>query len=363
LPEPAAPCLATASPGAARCRGHRITQPSWCLILANHPLKESALDLLSTIVSELGLRVSEPRVATLQGSWALSLPTGAAWVHLLRHGRCLVWPASAQRPFSVARGSAVLVSGGVECTMQFRGPRLAPVESYDGASGSSLDHVAHLPKGDGVQIISARVDLIGRPGRLAHRLPPLVVLRPYQLPLPGFLDPLVETLISESFHPRPGVKEIVRRLLEVFIIQGLRAHLIDAFWTAPGHLGVLSDPVLRTGLHESDGASLPLSVEALASEVHRSARRGRSRVKASAGESPGRLLRRSRMQRALRSLERGEPRLAAIAHELGYADVSCFCRAFRREVGCTPTEYWRRMTGRPFPRVSGTDSRTRRLDT
>ncbi|HSP19615.1 MAG TPA: AraC family transcriptional regulator, partial [Myxococcaceae bacterium] len=176
--------------------------------------------------------------------------------------------------------------------------------------------------------------------------------RPYQLPLPVFLDPLVETLIAESFHPRPGVTAIVQRLLEVFIIQGLRAHLMNGFWTAPGHLGVLSDPVLRTGLHDSGGASLPLSVQALASEVHRSARRVRSRVRATSGESPGRLLRQSRMQSALRHLDHGEPRLAVIARELGYADVSCFCRAFRRELGCTPAEYWRRMTGRPFPRVT-----------
>jgi len=51
-------------------------------------------------------------------------------------------------------------------------------------------------------------------------------------------------------------------------------------------------------------------------------------------------------------LEGESPRLADIARDLGHANVSAFCRAFRREVGCTPAEYRRRVTGRPFPRAS-----------
>ncbi|HSP20260.1 MAG TPA: cupin domain-containing protein, partial [Myxococcaceae bacterium] len=146
-----------------------------------HAYEGSHLDLLSTFIRELGLRVSDPRISTLHGEWALSLSTGVAAVHLLRHGRCLAWPPSAQHPLSVARGCAVLVSGDLPCTLQFLGPRRAPVEFFDWARGSTLDHVAHLPRGDGVQMISARVELAAPPGRLTRPLPPLVVIRPYQL--------------------------------------------------------------------------------------------------------------------------------------------------------------------------------------
>jgi AraC-like DNA-binding protein len=56
------------------------------------------------------------------------------------------------------------------------------------------------------------------------------------------------------------------------------------------------------------------------------------------------------MERALRRLEQEEITLENLARELGYASVSTFCRAFRREMGCTPAEYWRRTRGRAFPR-------------
>ncbi|MGZ6163916.1 MAG: AraC family transcriptional regulator, partial [Myxococcaceae bacterium] len=313
-------------------------------------IRDLSVDLLSTIVAELELHLREPRIHILKGSWSRSLEPGAASVHLMRHGRCSAWPATARHSLPMDKGCALLLSGEVDCAIQAIGPRRAPQETFDCSAGRSLEHPSFPPTGDGVQLVSAQVDLAARPGRLAHRLPPVVVIRPHQLPLPGFRDPVVETLIAETSHPRPGATAVVQRLLEVFIIQGLRAELTDAFWSAPGYLGVLSDPVLRTGLNETDAPSLPLSLETLAAELQRSARRVRSRVKAISGDSPGRLLRQSRMQRAIRRLEHQVPRLADIARELGYANVCSFCRAFQREAGCTPTEYWRSVTGRPFPR-------------
>ncbi len=162
---------------------------------------------------------------------------------------------------------------------------------------------------------------------------------------------MVESLLDELSHPRQGVTAIVQRLMELFVIQGLRAELTDGFWSAPGWLGMLTDPVLRTGLGDAECISAPRSVEMLASVVHRSPRRIWAHATAFAGETPGRLLRQLRIQRAFPMLEGESPKLADIARDLGYANVSAFCRAFRREVGCTPAEYHRRVTGRPFPRA------------
>ena len=308
------------------------------------------MDLLSTIVAELGFVFANrestfwtaaghvrSNLALPRSTWCVT--AGAAHGPRLRDTR-----------FRWTRGAPSSCPGRFDCALQAVGPRRAPQETFDCSAGRSLEHPSFPPTGDGVQLVSAQLDLAARPGRLAHRLPPVVVIRPHQLPLAGLRDPVVETLIAETSHPRPGATAIVQRLLEVFIIQGLRAELTDAFWSAPGCLGVLSDPVLRTGLNETEAPSLPLSLETLAAQVHRSARRVRSRVKAISGDSPGRLLRQRRMQRAIRRLEHEVPRLTDIARELGYANVSSFCRAFQREVGCTPAEYWRSVPGRPFPR-------------
>ena len=52
-----------------------------------------------------------------------------------------------------------------------------------------------------------------------------------------------------------------------------------------------------------------------------------------------RLLLRTRIKRALQLLEAGSYSLAEVSCQVGYSDVSHFCRAFRRVVGTTPQRY------------------------
>jgi AraC-like DNA-binding protein len=103
---------------------------------------------------------------------------------------------------------------------------------------------------------------------------------------------------------------------------------------------------------DAKAGSALASVGELSAEAHRSVRTVSERVRSFSGAPPGRLLRQLRMERALRQLEEAEPTLEGLARELGYASASTFCRAFRREVGCTPAEYWRRTRNRPFSRRS-----------
>jgi len=56
------------------------------------------------------------------------------------------------------------------------------------------------------------------------------------------------------------------------------------------------------------------------------------------------------MDRARLRLEQDAPTLKSLAPDVGYASVSTFCQASRRELGCTPAEYWRRVRGHSFPR-------------
>jgi hypothetical protein len=215
-----------------------------------------SLDLLSVLVSDLGLRVQEPRTHTLEGRWSLSLGAGKPAVHFLRYGQCRAWPATAKHDLPLGKGSALLISGSVDCELQAYGPRRSPLGMFDWSAGSSLERVVFPPDDGGVLLVSAQLDPARRPGT-SHALPPVVLIRPQRLSLPGFRDPVVESLIDELSHPRQGVTAIVQRLLELFIIQGLRAELTDGFWTAPGWLGMLTDPVLRTGLGDAECISAP----------------------------------------------------------------------------------------------------------
>lgn len=57
------------------------------------------------------------------------------------------------------------------------------------------------------------------------------------------------------------------------------------------------------------------------------------------GSTPGRILRSAVTREAQRLLSGTEMSAAQISNRLGFSEASYFSRFFRREVGCTPTEY------------------------
>lgn len=63
------------------------------------------------------------------------------------------------------------------------------------------------------------------------------------------------------------------------------------------------------------------------------------------GESPGRYQRRRRLEWACAAIYQGESSLKEIAATLGFCDVFHFSKAFKREIGHTPSEYRRRVRG------------------
>lgn len=308
------------------------------------------LDLLSSLVADLRLEVQAPRTHLLGGQSALLLPTGSPSLHLVRHGSCRASSAESPHPLPLGIGSAMLLSGTRECTIQPYGPERTQRARFDWSGGTPLEEIVHSPDDpSAVLLLSARIRLLGRPG-VPVPLPAVCTLGPEQVWSRGWRESLLETLNAELLHPRLGVSAIVVHLLEVFLIQGFRSELRGGVWRPLGWLGALTDPVLRTGLLDSEDGSALASVGALSAEVHRSTRTVSERVKSFSGTPPGRLLRQLRMERALRQLEQDEPTLDDLARDVGYATASTFCRAFRREVGCTPAEYWRRTRSRPFPR-------------
>lgn len=64
------------------------------------------------------------------------------------------------------------------------------------------------------------------------------------------------------------------------------------------------------------------------------------------GESPGRYQKRRRLEGACAAIYQGEASLKEIAASLGFCDVFHFSKAFKREIGHTPSEYRKRVRGR-----------------
>jgi len=71
----------------------------------------------------------------------------------------------------------------------------------------------------------------------------------------------------------------------------------------------------------------------------------RKRFAQLSGESPGKYQKRRRLEWACASIYHGHLSFKQIADELGFCDVFHFSKAFKQEIGVTPSEYRRRFRG------------------
>ena len=81
------------------------------------------------------------------------------------------------------------------------------------------------------------------------------------------------------------------------------------------------------------------SVEGLARCAHLSTSQPTRKLRALVDQSPGRLIRSHRLQRAAELIRSGEGKLGTIAHRVGFSDQAHFSRSFKKQFGVPPSEY------------------------
>lgn len=157
----------------------------------------------------------------------------------------------------------------------------------------------------------------------------------------GGLEDTVRLLARELAHPQLATSVVLDSLVDILLVQLLRAWLAAAPVSAqPSWLGVLRDPVIGaavTALH--DDPARPWTTAALAAEIAVSRATLARRFPAVLGETPGAYLTRWRMDLAARRLRDTDEPLESIAHAVGYGSVYAFSRAFRRARAQPPGRY------------------------
>lgn len=189
------------------------------------------------------------------------------------------------------------------------------------------------------------------PGLAAH---PLLPFLPAYLLVrkrdPATFDPLGHTLESmahEVKHPGPGSAAIMARLVDLIILQSLRAWLLAQSQTDRGWLTAVRDPQIGRSLsliHQAPGHEW--DVERLAREVGMSRSVFAERFARLVGQTPKLYLTKWRMHVAVCWLAEAKLSLAEIAERLGYGSEAAFSRAFKRHHGRAPGGY--RRGGLPF---------------
>ena len=157
----------------------------------------------------------------------------------------------------------------------------------------------------------------------------------------GCLDDTVRLLARELAHPQVATAVVLDRLVDVLLVQLLRAWLAAKPALPEGSwLGVLGDPLVAealTKIHREPARAWTTAT--LAAEVNASRATLSRRFPAAVGQGPGAYLVRWRMNLAALRLRDTDDALETIARSVGYTSVHAFSRAFSRDRSQPPGRY------------------------
>jgi AraC-like DNA-binding protein len=271
-------------------------------------------DRLSSLLTRFELRARVCHGDGMRGAKNFTVSDNGCHLHLVRGGSLVVTGAALGRHV-IAKPSAVILSRPVAYRLD------------------SDDH--DLPG-----VVSAVIEFgSGDENPILRSLPtPLVI----PLACVPSLDAIQQVLFVEAHERACGHDAVVGRLTEVLVIQLLRSAMRGQL-VERGSLAGLSDPRLGktlTAVHLNPADNWTL--ESMASIAGMS----RSRFAASftdiVGIAPGEYVAQWRIGLAKSLLRRGRA-VKEVALEVGYGSASALTRAFARNVGLTPTQWFARQ--------------------
>ena len=293
-------------------------------------------DPFAEVVALLQPSLAGSKATSGAGSWRVSSASGMAgpFFALLLEGAGRISMAGGD-PIALAPDDFFLAPA----TQQF---------SFESADGGPPGHAdspmvrladGEVRHGDG----AAPANMRALVGRLAFGSPDaamLLALLPRQIHVRGQkrLGTLVQLIRAEALAAQPARDMVLERLLEVLLIEALRAVPDEA--GTPGLLRGLADPRLAAALRAMHAQSeRDWSVEELAGVAALSRSVFFERFRRAVGLSPMAYLLAWRMAQAKRLLLRHEGGIKEIAQRVGYGSASAFSVAFTRFVGVPPTHY------------------------
>ncbi|GLZ42338.1 AraC family transcriptional regulator [Actinokineospora sp. NBRC 105648] len=295
----------------------------------------------------LGTLLRQVRVETSRfGRVELGAPWGArvgardtVGLHHVLDGE--LWLDLADQRAHARTGDLVVLPHGVEHTLAHQPG--APITDHAPEVGPDLS-VRRRFGGDGARAVVLCADLTvtgAARALLLRALPPIVHIRPAgpEDPVPG-LPALLDTLRGEVRDGRPGADVIAARLVELVLLQGIRAELERPAESVPWRAALADDRVGRALAAIYTAAAHPWTVETLARAAGMSRAAFAPRFRELVGESPVAHLTRWRMDLAASTLrERPELSVAQVAATVGYASEFALSTAFRRAFGVPPGRY------------------------
>jgi len=301
-------------------------------------------DPLSEVITLLQPRAVFSRRISGAGRWGVRYSAfGRPSFCAVLEGSCCL-TVDGHRPLTLEAGDFVLLPATPGFTMSGFEP--ARLERFDPMVTSKvLGEVRHGTRGGrpDVRLLGGWFEFESPDSAvLVSLLPSLVHLRGVDR-----LSTLVRLVGEEASERRAGRDLVLTRLVEVLLIEALRA--VPGDDASPGLLRGLADtrlaPAIRQ-MHSQLERSWTVALLARTAALSRSA--FFERFTRTVGLPPMEYLLAWRMAVAKDLLRREDVGIGEVAERVGYASASTFSTAFSRHVGCPPGRYaregWERQT-------------------
>jgi AraC-like DNA-binding protein len=298
------------------------------------------MDILAEVLDRVRLGGTLLFHFELGHPWNLALPARPyALFHYLSRGSATLALENG-RELHMTEGDFVVVTRG-EPHVIYSDRRTEPLPILD------IDRLAGrlglIRHGGGEQPLATMICgnfTVARPSRgsVLELLPPLLLLKPTEDG--GWLEAILQRMVSEAAHARPGQGVALSRLTEVLFVEVLRSWIKSLDPGEGGWLGAMADPHIGPALqliHERPERPWTLG------DLGQSVGLGRSAFSARftklVGESMYRYLIARRMSEAAFLLETSDEGIARIATRVGYETAAAFSKLFHRHHGLAPGRY------------------------
>ncbi len=295
------------------------------------------VDPLAEVIALLQPRAVFSKAISGAGAWGVRYAAfGQPSFCAVLEGACRL-AVDGARPLTLQGGDFVLLPATPSFTMSGFEPvaprRITPVAGD--ATGDEVRHGSQHGRAD-VRIQGGYFEFDSPDAALLVSLmPALVHVRGVER-----LSTLVRLVGDESQERRSGRELVLRRLVEVLLIEALRASADDD--AHPGLLRGLGDPRLAPAIRQMHAhVAKPWTVAQLAKIAALSRSTFFDRFTRAVGVPPMEYLLAWRMAVARDLLRRQDVRIAEVAERVGYGSASTFSTAFTRHVGQPPSRYAR----------------------
>jgi AraC-like DNA-binding protein len=272
--------------------------------------------------------------------WNLALPARPyALFHYLSRGSATL-AFEEGRDLDLSEGDFVVITRGQSHTI-YSDRQAEPLSIVDIERASArLGVVRH---GGGAQPASTMICgnfTVSRPlcGAVLELLPPVLLLKPTTDG--GWLEAILQRMVSESAFERPGQDVALSRLTEVLFVEVLRSWIKSLSPGEGGWLGAMADPHIGPALrliHEH--LDRPWSLHDLGRRVGLGRSAFSARFTKLVGQPMHRYLIANRMMEAAFLLESSDEPIARIASRVGYETAAAFSKPFQRHQGLSPGRY------------------------